>query len=85
MNIMFSSIAWNNYLYWQAEDKKILKKINELIKDIERNGNEGMGKPEPLKHQLNGYWSRRINDVHRLIYKFDEENIYILSCKGHYN
>ncbi len=68
MNKIFSDIAWNHYLYWQSEDKKILKKINELIKDIERHGNTGLGKPEPLKHELSGYWSLRITDVHRLIY-----------------
>ncbi|NLC43088.1 MAG: Txe/YoeB family addiction module toxin [Clostridiales bacterium] len=62
----------------------MLKKINELILDIGRNGNEGIGKPEPLKHELSGYWSRRITDAHRLIYSTDEENIYIASCKGHY-
>ena len=84
MNKIFTEIAWNHYLYWQQEDKKILKKINELIKDIDRNGNEGIGKPEPLKHELSGYWSRRITNVHRLIYSIDDENIYIVSCKGHY-
>ncbi len=82
MNNVFSDIAWNNYLYWQSEDKKILKKINELIRNIERNGNEGVGKPEPLKHEFSGYWSRRISYIHRLIYNIDDENIYILSCKG---
>ncbi|KPU44386.1 toxin YoeB [Oxobacter pfennigii] len=84
MNKFFSDIAWGHYLYWQLEDKKILRKINELIRDIERNGNEGIGKPEPLKHELSGYWSRRITDVHRLIYSIEEDTIYIASCKGHY-
>lgn len=84
MNKVFSDIAWQHYLYWQTEDKKILKKINELIRDIERNGNEGLGKPEPLKHDLAGYWSRRITDVHRLIYSLDNANIYIASCRDHY-
>ena len=83
MTKIFSDIAWNYYLYWKSEDKKILRKINELIKDIERHGNAGLGKPEPLKHELSGYWSRRITEVHRLIYSIDEENIYIASCKGH--
>jgi toxin YoeB len=83
MNKIFSDIAWEQYLYWQSEDKMILRKINELIKDIERNRNSGLGKPEPLKHELSGYWSRRITDVHRLIYSIDEDNIYIVSCKGH--
>ena len=85
MNKIFSDIAWNHYIYWQSEDKKVLKKINELIRDIERNGNEGLGKPEPLKHELSGYWSRRITDSYRLIYSIDENNIYMASCKGHYN
>lgn len=79
MNKNFSDIAWQHYLYWQSEDKEILRKINELIRDIERNGNEGIGKPEPLKHELSGYWSRRITDVHRIIYSIDEDNIYIAS------
>jgi toxin YoeB len=85
MNKVFSDIAWEQYLSWQAEDKKILKKINELIRDIERNGNEGLGKPEPLKYELSGYWSRRITDVHRLVYSFDDNNIYIVACRNHYN
>jgi len=85
MNKIFSDAAWEQYKYWVLTDKKIVKKINELIKDIERNGNEGVGKPEPLKHELSGYWSRRISDVHRLIYSVDEDNIYIAKCKGHYN
>ena len=84
MNKAFTDIAWKHYLYWQSEDKKILKKINELIRDIERNGNEGLGKPEPLKHELAGFWSRRITDVHRLVYSIDDENVNIVSCKGHY-
>lgn len=84
MNKFFTEIAWEDYLYWQLVDRKVLKKINELIKDIERNGNEGLGKPEPLRHELNGYWSRRITPEHRLIYKVDEENIYVVQCRGHY-
>lgn len=84
MNKIFSDISWNHYLFWQLEDRKILKKINELIQDIERNGNEGLGKPEPLKHELSGYWSRRITDVHRLIYKITDKGIFIASCKDHY-
>ncbi len=84
MNKIFSDIAWSHYLYWQSEDKRILKKINELIRDIERNGNSGLGKPEPLKHELSGYWSRRITEVHRLIYSIDESNIYIASSKTYF-
>ena len=83
MNKVFSDLAWEEYLYWQLNDRKLLKKINDLLKDIERNGNEGLGKPEPLRHELEGLWSRRISPEHRLIYKFDEENIYILKCKTH--
>lgn len=85
MNKIFTDLAWKEYIEWQSIDKKMLKKINELIKDIERNGNEGLGKPEALKHELEGYWSRRISPEHRLVYRFDEENIYILRCKTHYN
>ncbi|MCE5329163.1 Txe/YoeB family addiction module toxin [bacterium] len=84
MNKIFSNTAWEEYLYWQTEDKKVLKRINELIKDIERNGNIGIGKPEALKHELSGFWSRRITEEHRLIYSLDEENVYIVSCRGHY-
>ena len=85
MNKVFSDLAWEEYLYWQLNDRKLLKKINDLLKDIERNGNEGLGKPEPLRHELEGLWSRRISPEHRLIYRFDEDNIYILKCKTHYD
>ncbi len=81
---IFADNAWEDYIYWQTEDKKTLKKINNLIKDIERNGNEGIGKPEPLKGDLSGYWSRRINDKDRLIYKLSNDKIYILGCRTHY-
>lgn len=84
MNKIFSDIAWNEYQYWVVSDRKILKKINELIRDIERGGNEGIGKPEPLKNELSGYWSRRITGEHRLIYSIDADNIYIAKCRGHY-
>lgn len=69
---------------WQIEDKKTLKRINLLIQDIQRNGYEGIGKPEPLRYDLNGYWSRRINETDRLVYRIDEKNVYILQCKYHY-
>ena len=85
MNKVFTSNGWENYIYWQTEDKKTLKKINTLLKDIDRNGNEGIGKPEPLIGNLSGFWSRRINEKDRLIYKIDEYNIYILSCRYHYS
>lgn len=84
MNKVFSDYGWEDYIQLQKEDKKIVKKINELIKDIDRNGYEGMGKPEPLKHGLTGYWSRRVTEKDRLIYKIEDDTIYIIGCKGHY-
>lgn len=84
MNKLFTDNGWQDYLYWQTEDKKTLKRINQLINDISRNGYRGIGKPEPLTGDLAGYWSRRINDRDRLIYRIDRENIYILSCRYHY-
>ena len=80
----FTDNAWEDYLYWQEHDKKILKKINALIKDIERNQYEGIGKPEPLKFELQGFWSRRINPEHRLVYIIDGDSIIIAQCKEHY-
>ena len=85
MNKIFSDIAWEQYQSWIATDKKVLKKINDLILDIERNGNEGIGKPEALKNELSGFWSRRITDVHRLVYSVDGDSIYIAKCKYHYS
>ena len=85
MNKIFSEYAWSEFVQWQQEDKKTIKKINEMIKDIERNGHEGIGKPEPLKHRLSGYWSRRISEKDRLVYRIDEDNIFIIGCKGHYD
>lgn len=76
--------AWEEYLYWQTTDKKILKRINQLIKDIMRNPFEGIGKPEPLKGNLTGLWSRRIDEKHRVVYATDDEAVIIFSCKGHY-
>ena len=81
---VWSDHAWEDYLYWQTQDKKILKRINQLIKDIDRNGYEGLGKPEPLKYELQGYWSRRIDDEHRLVYRIVDNNIEIVSCRLHY-
>ena len=85
MNKLFSDKAWQDIMEWAREDRKALKRIDALLKDIERNGHEGLGKPEPLRHQLAGYWSRRISEKDRLIYKFDEKTIYIAACKGHYD
>ena len=75
MNKVFTKNGWADYVYWQTEDRKTLKKINQLIEDIARNGNEGIGKPEPLTGNLTGFWSRRINDKDRLIYRTDENNV----------
>ena len=84
MYLIFSQNAWDDYLYWQKTDKKILTRINNIIKDIQRSPFEGMGKPEPLKHNLSGYWSRRINDEHRIIYKVQEDGILIAQLRYHY-
>jgi toxin YoeB len=84
MKKIWSDKAWDDYLYWQTQDKKILKRVNQLVKDIERNNFEGIGKPEALKGNLSGFWSRRIDDANRLIYRINGEFIDILSCKGHY-
>lgn len=77
--------AWKNYLFWQKEDKSILKRINQLIKEVLRHPFSGTGKPEPLKGNLKGLWSRRINHEHRLVYIVEETTIIIVDCKGHYN
>ena len=84
MKIIWDDKAWEEYVEWQTIDRKIVKKINELIKDIQRNGNEGIGKPEPLQHELSGYWSRRIDDKNRLVYKISDIQITIVACANHY-
>ncbi|MHA2937187.1 Txe/YoeB family addiction module toxin [Vibrio sp. RC27] len=84
MKLVFSTKSWEQYLYWQTTDKKILKRINLLIKDIQRSPTEGIGKPEPLKHGLSGYWSRRINDEHRIVYKSQDDVILIAQLRYHY-
>ena len=84
MKKIWSDKAWDDYLYWQTQDKKTLKRVNQLVKDIERNNFEGIGKPEALKGNLSGFWSRRIDYANRLIYRINGEFIDILSCKGHY-
>lgn len=84
MNKVFTDLAWEDYLYWQQTDKKIVRRIHELLKDIDRNGNEGIGKPEPLRHELQGFWSRRINSEHRLVYAIQGESILIVQCRYHY-
>ena len=84
MLLIWDENAWADYLWWQAEDRRTLKRINLLIHDISRNGNEGIGKPEALKHGLSGYWSRRITDEHRLVYRIVDGEIRIASCRYHY-
>lgn len=84
MIIAWSSNAWSDYLYWQQNDKKLLKRINLLIKDIERHPFEGIGDPEPLKHNWSGYWSRRINLEHRIIYKIESDTVFVVQCRYHY-
>mgnify|MGYP004578208607 FL=1 len=85
MNKVWFDEAWEDYLYWQLQDKKMLKRINTLLKDIERNNFEGLGKPEPLKGELSGFWSRRIDDTHRLVYRIRGGVLEVLSCRGHYD
>jgi len=83
--ICFRDRAWQDYLYWQQTDKKILKRINILIKDIQREPFAGLGKPEQLKHQFTGFWSRRITEEHRLVYTFSNDELIIVQCRHHYN
>ena len=86
MKLLWEDEAWEDYLVWQKEDEKTLDRINSLLKDIKRNVYKGIGKPEPLKGKLSGWWSRRINNIDRIVYKkISEEVIVIASCKGHYD
>jgi len=84
VRLIFSEHAWDDYLYWQKTDQKILRRINTLIKETKRNPFEGAGKPEPLKHALSGYWSRRISDEHRFVYKVSEDGLLIAQLRYHY-
>ncbi|MCL2026217.1 MAG: Txe/YoeB family addiction module toxin [Leptospirales bacterium] len=84
MNKIWEDEAWNRYIEWQTEDKKTLKRINKIIKDIERDPFSGIGKPEPLKGNRQGYYSRRIDDVNRIVYKIENNQIIIAQCGGHY-
>lgn len=84
MNVIFSSQSWEEYLHWHKTDRRMLKRINALIKGIRRDPFTGMGKPEPLKHALAGYWSRRIDDEHRLVYKVEGDSLYIAQLRYHY-
>ena len=85
MRILWDERAWEEYLSWQTEDRKTLKRINTLIKDIQRNPFEGIGKPEPLKENRNGWWSRRIGEANRVVYKVEHDVAIIASCKSHYD
>lgn len=85
MKYVFVDESWEDYLYWQNTDKKKLRKIYELLKDIARNPFDGTGKPEPLKHKYSGFWSRRIDDEHRLIYKYEDNEIQIAKCRFYYD
>ncbi len=84
MKIVFSEHAWDDYLHWQRTDKKMLKRINELIRDIQRQPYQGIGKPEPLRHGLSGYWSRRIDEEHRLVYKVENDELRLAQLRHHY-
>lgn len=84
IRLVFDPNAWEDYLWWQVQDRKVLKRINALIEDISRNGNEGIGKPEPVKYDFAGYWLRRITDEHRLVYKVVDSEVRIAACRYHY-
>jgi toxin YoeB len=84
MNVLFSVEGWKDYQYWQANDIKLLKKINDIIKDIKRNSNQGIGQPEKLKGNMSGWMSRRINLEHRIVYRIDSDAIVIIQCRYHY-
>ena len=85
MDKIWSDGAWEDHLYWQAQDNKTLRRVNQLIQDIDRNGHKGIGKPEPLKHGKQGWWSRRIDDANRLVYRIVENRIEIAQCRAHYD
>ncbi len=85
MRLLWEDRAWEDYLYWQTQDKKMLKRVNALIKDIRRSAFEGIGKPEPLKHNLSGWWSRRIDETNRIVYYEQDGIIHIVACRDHYN
>lgn len=84
LNLLFLPEGWKDYLYWQTQDRKTLRRINALIKDIQRSPFEGIGKPEPLKENRTGWWSRRIDDTNRIVYKVEKEQIVIAQCRTHY-
>ena len=84
MKLIFSEHAWEDYLYWQRTDKKVLRRINALLKEVQRSPFTGVGKPEPLRHNLSSYWSRRVTDEHRLIYKREGDGLLIVQLRYHY-
>lgn len=84
LNLKFTPESWETYVYWQTQDKKMLKRINDLIKDAQRNPFEGIGKPEALRYNLSGFWSRRIDEANRLVYEVRDEELVIISCRYHY-
>jgi toxin YoeB len=84
VRVLFTSCAWDDYLSWQKGDRKTLRRINALIADIDRNGHKGIGKPEELRHSLAGFWSRRIDQEHRLVYRIRGESVEIVACRYHY-
>ncbi|MGQ4598617.1 Txe/YoeB family addiction module toxin [Nocardia sp. R6R-6] len=84
MKLTFTDAAWDDYQWWLAKDKRVLRRINSLIEDIKRNGYEGKGKPEALRHNLAGYWSRRITQEHRIVYVIEDDAVVIISCRYHY-
>ncbi|MEW2549619.1 Txe/YoeB family addiction module toxin [Streptomyces sp. NPDC047002] len=86
MKVLFLDDGWDDYLWWQANDRKLLRRVNQLLTDIKRDGHEGIGKPEPLRNDLSGYWSRRIDSEHRLVYRIDEDDtIHVVACRFHYD
>ncbi len=84
MRLLWEDRAWDDYLYWQGQDKKTLKRINALLNDIKRNPFDGIGKPEPLKGNLSGFWSRRIDEANRIVYFEKDDIVYVVACRGHY-
>lgn len=84
MRLVWDPLAWEDYLWWQVQDRRVLRRIDALIEDVCRHGNEGIGKPEPLRYDFAGYWSRRITDEHRLVYKVTETEVRIAACRYHY-
>lgn len=84
MKLIWLSVAWEDYLYWQNQDKKKLRKINQIIKDIQRSPYNGIGSPEPLRHKLSGWWSRRIDLENRLVYRIENNSLILLQCRRHY-